>query len=306
MEPGGAELMAGQVSCPGEWVLMEAMCRTEAGELFALAGAKPEETRVREHLWKITTAQAEEAAEGEFVPEAIQKPTLPEETVQRLARHLEHEYPHPEATVTPSKQTATQLKGRQKDNEAAEQAKPVAFQRTWRKLSADPKNGKEYGNVMHGLMQYIRFASCTSAEGLESEIQRLVAAELLTTEQAALIDRQGVTAFFETETGQKMITGEVLREFKFSILDDAEKYGEGLRGEKILLQGVVDCALIESDGITIVDFKTDRVTDKTLETVKNRYREQIRIYAEALARIYEMPVKKRYLYLFHLRELVEI
>ena len=84
------------------------------------------------------------------------------------------------------------------------------------------------------------------------------------------------------------------------------KYGDGLEGEQILLQGVVDCALIEPDGITVVDFKTDYVTEDTVDTVAARYRNQVKIYAEALERIYERSVKKRYLWLFHLRKLVEI
>lgn len=33
---------------------------------------------------------------------------------------------------------------------------------------------------------------------------------------------------------------------------------EDLTGEKLLLQGVVDCCFMEEDGITVLDFKTDR------------------------------------------------
>ena len=306
MEPGGRELMAGQVTSPGEWVLMEAMCRTEAGKLFALADAKPTETRVREHLWHIDAIEAGTELEGESVTETVTAPSLSRETAQRLEKYLSFTYAHPEATRTPSKQTATQLKGRQKDAEAAEQAKPAVFHRTWRKLDAPAKSGKEYGNTMHTLMQYLRFDCCTTMDGLDSEIRRLVDAGLLEEDQAAQVDREGVEAFFATELGRRIVEGEVLREFKFSILDDGGKYGPELSGEQILLQGGVDCALVEPDGLTVVDFKTDRVTDKNLEQVKDRYRDQVRIYADALERICQKQVKARYLYLFHLRSLVEL
>ena len=56
-----------------------------------------------------------------------------------------------------------------------------------------------------------------------------------------------------------MQKNDVIREFKFSLLADASIFAENLYDEKILLQGVVDCALIEPDGITIIDFKTDFV-----------------------------------------------
>lgn len=51
----------------------------------------------------------------------------------------------------------------------------------------------------------------------------------------------------------------MLREFKFSILADGRILQEDLTGEKLLLQGDVDCCFMEEDGITVLDFKTDRV-----------------------------------------------
>ena len=57
-----------------------------------------------------------------------------------------------------------------------------------------------------------------------------------------------------------------------------------------MLQGVVDCFVIEPDGITILDFKTDRRPDP------ERYRPQLQAYGEALSRIYRMPVKAQILY----------
>ena len=68
----------------------------------------------------------------------------------------------------------------------------------------------------------------------------------------------------------------------------------------MLLQGGVDCALLEPDGITVVDFKTDYVTEETLSGVVERYRPQLETYAHALSRIYQTKVKAACLYFFHL------
>ena len=77
--------------------------------------------------------------------------------------------------------------------------------------------------------------------------------------------------------------------------------GEGMvNGEKVLLQGVIDCALIEDGGITVIDFKTDHVTEETLRALVCRYRPQVEAYAEALSRIYDRPVKKKLLYFFQI------
>ena len=72
----------------------------------------------------------------------------------------------------------------------------------------------------------------------------------------------------------------------------------------MLLQGVVDCALLESDGITIVDFKTDRVTEETLPQLVQHYQTQVETYAHALSRVYRMPVKAKCLYFFRLDRFV--
>jgi ATP-dependent helicase/nuclease subunit A len=68
----------------------------------------------------------------------------------------------------------------------------------------------------------------------------------------------------------------------------------------------VDCALIEPDGITVIDFKTDYVTDETIGLITDRYRTQIDTYANALERIFSRKIKARYLYLFHLEQFVPV
>ena len=151
---------------------------------------------------------------------------------------------------------------------------------------------------MHGLSG--------SPEGLEGEIRRLADARIIPAELAPKLDRSAILAFFRTEPGQRLMTCRYIREFKFSILEDADAYGEGLSGEQILLQGVVDCAIVDEDGITVVDFKTDYVTDATLNEVLARYRPQVDTYSRALERIYEMPVKGTYLYFFHLKKLIAV
>jgi len=99
-------------------------------------------------------------------------------------------------------------------------------------------------------------------------------------------------------------SGELLREFKFSVLVDAQRYYPGVVGEKILLQGVVDCALIEDDGITVIDFKSDKVTD--VDILAEKYRAQVQAYSEAMAKIFERPVIASYLYLFSIGQFVKL
>ena len=146
---------------------------------------------------------------------------------------------------------------------------------------------------------------CTDAAGVRQEVLRLVNERFITREQADTVDCGKIAAFFATPFGAKLIAAKnVVREFKFSIMEDAGSISEELKGEKILLQGVVDCAIIEDDGITIVDFKTDRVTNETLLAVAKGYTQQVAAYSDAMQRIYQLPIKAKALYFFQLNEFV--
>lgn len=308
MDLSSSVLMTSDVDCPGKWILQTALRRTEAGEFFALS-EYPERTDVSDNPWLIRVVQgnAELAAAAE---DPWEEESIDSDLIAKIRGSLSFTYGHIPATLAPSKQTATQLKGRVKDQEAAEHAKEQKRAvRSWRKPSfiQESTGGTAYGNAIHAVMQYIRYSCCDGPQGVEQEIDRLVTQGYISAEQAKLADSNKIANFFLTELGEKLRTSDhVLREFKFSILDDGRRFIPDMYDERVLLQGVVDCALIEPDGITIIDFKTDRCTAKTVSSVIDRYRVQVETYAEALSRIYRMPVKSIQLYLFHLDRFAKI
>ena len=305
----GMELLCMEAQCPGQWVLLAALLRTESGALrelspVALEGITPEIP------WKIDLVRTGALQEEEALRQEPEERVMPEGALQTLSRYMAFRYPHQEATAAPSKQTATGRKGREKDKEAAQDAPEERnAPRLWREptfLGAAP-DGRVYGNAMHRAMQYLRFEACGSLRGVRDEIARMREEEILSPEEAGYIDCDAIARFFESDLGWRLrLGGDVLREFKFSILDDGQKYGQGLAGERVLLQGVVDCALVEPEGITIVDFKTDRITQAQLPQAVERYRVQVETYREAMERIYEKKVRKCLLYFFHLGMFAEV
>ena len=300
-------LMTSEVNCPGKWILLAALRRTEAGALFKLGGY-PQYTEVSKSPWDIQVVKADDPMVGSINEESNLSEGVSNALVDRLRDSLVFRYPYEDATKIPSKQTATQLKGRMKDSEAAQNAgEPAVIYRSWRKPAFVSKtvSGKDYGNAIHAVMQYICYGECTSRADIEKEIQRLQLDGYISQEQASMVDVDAIYSFFCTDIGKRLSAGvEVLREFKFSVLEDAGKYCSGVSEEKILLQGVVDCALIDSDGITVLDFKTDHVTDETLAGTVDGYRQQVKIYADALERIYQMPIKETCLYFFSNTQMV--
>lgn len=297
------------VDCPGDWILYTALQRTEAGAFFQI-GARPENVAVSDNPWLIQVTQAPVASASVQNTEEICSTELPADVRHRISRSLSFRYPNRKATAAPSKQTATQLKGRQKDQEAMEDTPdPKAPFSGFRKPSfvSDQTSGKNYGNTIHCVMQHIRFDHCESVSSVQAEVNRLVERKLITVEQGQAVNLQHIHQFFQSEMGRRVLgCQELLREFKFSLLDDGSRYVSGMEGEEVLLQGVVDCALVEDHGITILDFKSDRVTEESLDALTGEYRIQVETYAKALERIYEKTVTEAYLYFFRIGRLVRI
>lgn len=146
---GSNPALSQEADCLGHWVLMAAMVRTEAGELFAQAG-QPEERVVSEHPWRIRFHQRgpeQSAPIQETQPPAGEPEQLPD--VEPL---LSFRYPYQAAVDAPSKVTATQLKGRELDREAAEQAvQPLsAGARRWRQPALPDPAPPGWAGNWHG------------------------------------------------------------------------------------------------------------------------------------------------------------
>ena len=295
---------------PDEWILLAALCRTESGALFAACGPCAY-SRVHRYPWLVTLQDVSPAAPAARGAEAeAPRETQPLDRGQVL-ESVGFRYAYEAATKLPSKLTATQLKGRGLDLEAAEEtpAQPEPARRPWRTpqfLQDRPLTGREKGSATHLFMQFVRYEACMTREGIRQELARLQIEKFLTPRQAEVVDKEKILALFSSELGKRILNAKALRrEFKFSILTDAAAYDPAAAGEQIMLQGVVDCFWQEPEGIVILDFKTDYI-DGDLNQKAARYAPQLRAYAQALSRIYDRPVKTTILYFFSASRPVEI
>ncbi len=294
--PAPAALVEGADSM-AEWILMAAMARTEAGELFACAG-NSSCASVSKYPWLIRMHDGLNYLEKPEAGIAEDR-----QTDDFLLPMPELSYPYPAATAAPTKRTATQLKGRQQDQEILEHAVPqgitLHFPKPYFAQGSKPLTAAERGTALHLAMQYLRFDACTTLEGIRLELRRLEEQRFLTPQQLAAVDESKLYRFFRSEIGQRVLHGkQVVREFKFSILEDGAVYDADLAAEQVLLQGVTDCCIIEDRGLTILDFKTDRVFPGGEYERAEYYRGQLDAYARALSRIFDKPVWDRILYFF--------
>ncbi len=282
------------------WVLFAALQRTEAGQLFAM-GSKPNATHIHDLIWdiQILTPTSQE------IMVQIEKPAgyMQEADLASIRAALDFSYPYTGATQTPSKQTATQLKERYKDEEISANTRRMPSGHVWRKPTfvTGPVTATQRGNAVHAVMQYVDFRKCTEPSLLELELDRLVKAGLISQDQRAMVSPEQIVNLFASEVGQLLLKADrILREFKFSILYSPDSAGNP--DDKILLQGVVDCAILAEDGIIIIDFKSDRVTADNLNEKNEQYFHQVNAYGQALSQIFDKPVLQKWLYYFNLNQ----
>ena len=292
--PASDSLIEG-VSSIGDWILMTAMTHTEAGELFQVGGY-PEERRTPEYPWKIRFYRSSE----------LEEENEPTEQAAEAAKELDYVplcYPHAAAVGAPSKVTATQLKGRDLDEEISEDTRTPPLKLPVRKphftYGIRPLTGAERGTAIHLAMQYLRYDQCTDTESVKRELDRLVEMCFLTAQQREAVPEEKIMNFFASDIGRRALAADqVIREYKFSVLEDGAILDPALAGEKILLQGVTDCCLIENGAMTILDFKSDHVQPGREAERAAYYRGQLDAYSAALSKVFDLPVKERILYFF--------
>ena len=251
-----------------------------------------------------------------------------DESVTWDGSELRFVYPYASAVDTPSKLTATELRGSPMDRELQEDAvllvpedtvsiardarplrKPIR-PRFLERLGLTPS---ERGTALHLAMQFCRYEHCLTVFDAAQELERLTKEAYLTQEQAAAVDPAKLTHFFLSPLGQRLRQSrELHREFKFSLEVDPAVRTDGadaLRkpdGDSILLQGVIDCFFLEDDGWVVVDFKTDYVRPGSKGVLADRYRPQLQAYAHSLSRATGMPVREAVLYLFSTGEALSV
>ncbi len=278
-----------------DWILMAALNRPECKAVMDGTG----ETR-GEYCWHVRLVKGIEHAEKQENSICHTEEEHSGYLFEDLVERLDYTYPYMAATKLPSKITATELKGSFIHQEAAEDAENLQEL----KIVRDPRRpdfmdgvrgltAAQKGTATHIVMQYADYEKCCTVGGVQGEIDRLCSMGIISEEQAEAVSPWVISKFFNSSTGRLVLQSEkVWREFKFSILVDSGDLNFQ-PGEDILLQGVVDCCVETEGKLTVIDFKTDYVSDDNVKEKIELYSGQLATYALAMERILEKPVEKR-------------
>ena len=317
---GRLQKQAAVASCPvlpetvsagknfGDWLLLPLLCRPEAAPLRAYAEAEVDELYTGDTSpWQVFLHDSEEFRQRPWQVADGAKETAEEPAFDPAL--LEFAYPYQAETAVPAKVTATQLKGRVLDEQIAENTvRPPRIRSLTQPRFRQADRGltpAERGTATHLALQYLEL----SDPDVEGQLARLWESCKLTPDQAAAVDIAALKRFLESSLAKEIRKARMVeREFPFTLLIGAEDLtDQAAAGDQILLQGVVDCFFETEEGLTVVDFKTDRVRNREeLAQRAQHYRTQLKTYSRALERVLEKPVTRSVLYFLHVGESVEL
>lgn len=216
---------------------------------------------------------------------------------------------------------------------------PLFIQREESVEQETENRGALRGTAVHRVMECYDFAS---EKSVQEQMEAMEKEEKITADMRALVKEQTVADFVSSETGKRMALaqrgGALYREKPFVMgftEEELENYGFGVgsntdsceniyektdsdqekeeqkkvRHEEdlTLIQGIIDVFWIEKDGIVLLDYKTDRV--QQAKELIDRYETQLKLYADALERVFaarKLKVKEILIYSFSLEQLITL
>lgn len=176
-------------------------------------------------------------------------------------------------------------------------------------------DGAARGTAYHRVMECLDYGrldqSGDVSDGIAAQLEDMVAQGKLTAEEAGCVNVADIAGFVTSELGNRVgkayAVGRLKREQPFVLgipAKDLVCYKDLADcDETVLIQGVIDLYFIEEKEITLVDYKTDRISPENgKEILTSRYAKQLEIYGEALERLIGSGfcVKERIIYSFAL------
>ena len=158
-------------------------------------------------------------------------------------------------------------------------------------------------------MECFDFSNPEYENSIDLQLKQMEEKGLITPEQKALLKMDILREFFKSDLASRMNKAAMANNLyqekafvmgqtpKMLFLDEDEE-------QTILVQGIIDVFFRESDGIVLLDYKTDRV--KSENELVSLYERQLQIYADAIEGSFNEKVKELLLYSFHLGKVIAV
>lgn len=236
-----------------------------------------------------------------------------DELKSQLKNAIAYSYPYAKLGSLPAKLSVSVLSPDVLDEDTTEmpEQKP---------LTPEAETAAKAGTATHVFMQFCDFDR-VEAHGVREEAARLVRDGFMCAADAEIIRYDEAEMFFRSDIYKKMRAADVIRrEMRFNVrmpssdFTFSDEARELYADEELLVQGVIDCFFVDSDGeITILDYKTDRLSayerahkSAAAEKLLSRHTRQLSYYATALESMFGKRPKRVYIYSMPLGDTIEV
>ena len=233
-------------------------------------------------------------------PEGDPVPAL---TSDVLRGRFSYEYPYKRRTLIPEKVSVSKLYPRLFDESDTQVLDLEAIDAEEEKaayvpafISGDTGDSKARGIATHLFLQFCDLEGLL-CHGAKEELRILTDKKYISVRDSGLVRIKEAEMFLSSRLfGDMRSAMKVWRELRFNVKLPCEMFAtelaaaESLKGEKVLVQGVIDCLILDTDGeYHLVDYKTDRLTreemaDRSLaeQRLRKSHSRQLGYYAEAV------------------------
>jgi len=179
------------------------------------------------------------------------------------------------------------------------------------------------GSATHLLIASLDLPDPVSKETIEKTKDNLLSKGAITPAAAEQIETDAILAFFQTDLGRLALdpANKVHQEWPFTLALPASEWqslsmGGSLKRslgmghdaksdiphptydirDTIIVQGIIDMLIQTHQGLTVIDFKTDKISAARAPDRANLYRGQLETYAKAAAKILNAESTTKHLY----------
>ena len=242
---------------------------------------------------------------------------------RQVEETLNWKYPHAAATAQKQKVSVSELKHRYMESQDLEDAvflhqepEVIPYIPRFADRVDEENAGALRGTAMHRYLECFDFAKrdgvadTAVADLISNQMEDMSRSGRLSDDLRQRLNVSQIKGFLLTKEAKQMAradaAGKLYREKPFVMSVPANEVWEQARPEEtVLIQGIVDVFWLEEDGITLLDYKTDAVSEP--EELVRRYKLQLQLYAEALSRVFDnCPIKDILIYSFRLETVISL
>ena len=260
-------------------------------------------------LQKVTKERMERAVLEQWDTDRVYDPEMKE----RLKEQFDYRYPYEEERGRKMKFTVSELKKSIYMKETMQEENVPDGEFLYEEPEVVPllprflqeeeeKGGAARGTAYHRVLELLDFTEEYDAKGLKEAIESFREQGKITEETGKMIRVKDFLSFFDTSARKRMAEsarcGKLYKEQPFVLGVPASELYEQKTEEWILVQGIIDVYFEEEDGLVVLDYKTDRVSDE--KELVDKYHAQLDYYAKALEQLTEKKVKEKLIYSFAL------